>query len=190
MVVIDLIKQPNHHLWGCVLDEIQYGNDSLKENYLSIDFSQFLSFPCVIENDRVIAFSGLQYDESKWGPGIGRCSSRMWIHPEYRISNLKKFKGGPQFLNSYYIVPMQIKRAKDYNLQCIFVSREHNKNGFDQYLKLLHTNTGYMFTSLKNRYWVCGDSRLSSCLQYVGVCDLNSMNNERWHANMFKFIHH
>jgi hypothetical protein len=182
--VIDQCIDPHPELWHAALDTISSGTDALKENYKSIDFAQFLSFTCLVEDNRIIAFSGLQYDQSKWGPKFARCSSRMWIHPDHRITHLKKFTGGQAFLNSYYCVPHQIMVAKSKGLDGIFVSREHNRVGFIEYLKLLGTNTDHEFSILDHRYWVCGSVRDSSCLQHIGVHYLNDRGQSSWRDAM------
>lgn len=189
MKVIDLIAQPNSALWENTVSEIIKTKDELLDNYINLDFSKFLCFPCVVKDERIIAFSGLQIDDTKWGKGIARCSSRMWIHPNYRIKTLKKFSHGQSFLNSFYCVPQQIEIAKFNNISVLFVSREKNSIGFLQYLKLLTNNTKHKFIMENDRYWVCGPVRHDSCLQYVGICYLTSDGVVVWNENMKKNIY-
>lgn len=184
MRVVDLKIEPLSDSWRAVLDDISNSDDDLKDNYSNINFDDFLSFTCVLHLDRIIAFSGLQYDESKWGPHIARCSSRMWIHPDFRFNGMTRFTRGPKFLNSYYCVPKQIEVAKSKRLNTIFVSRDHNRKGFSEYLSLLKTNTGHEFTLETNKYWVCGKVKANSCSQFVGYHHLDSDGNNVWEKYM------
>lgn len=184
MQIIDLKTNFEETLWNDALQCIQAGNDSLKKNYENINFEEFLSFTCVVDEHQIIAFSGLQYDVTKWGTGIARCSSRMWVHPEHRITSLSKFTNGPKFLNSYYCVPLQLEIAKKHNLDVVFVSREHNPAAFNEYLELLYRNTQHKFAANNSRYWICGSVRDPSCLQYVGVCYLTPDGVNVWNKNM------
>lgn len=188
MDVIDLIETPDEHLWKQTVDAIEKNNEPLKENYLNIDFSQFLSFPCVVQSGNIICFSGLQYDESKWGSGIARCSSRMWVHPEYRFTGLTKFSGGRKFLNSSYCLPVQFEKARKVGLDTLFISREKNLEGFKKYTELIHINCGVKFDLKPNRYWVCGPAKGDGCLQYVAVADLTTSSKEIWLKNMFRYL--
>jgi hypothetical protein len=188
MKVVDLKVTPIPDLRSQTVSAISNSDDSLKDNYLNINFDNFLSFPCVIASNKIIAFSGLQYDESKWGPGIARCSSRMWIHPHYRFTGGTRFTGGPKFLNSYYCMPTQLKVARDNGLNSVFVSRLHNKMAFQEYLSLLKINTGSTFDLLSDKYWVCGGVKTIECLQFIGVSHLNEYGLANWKKYMSTHI--
>lgn len=187
MFVIDLKTQNYGDLWADAVDYISGGNDPLKDNYLNINLDDFISFTCVVDSGKIICFSGLQYDESKWGPGIARCSSRMWVHPDHRFIGGTRFTGGPRFLNSYYCIPQQIRIAREKNINVLFVSREDNRTAFNEYLSLLEINTGQKFSLLDGRYWVCGHVMVPGCLQHVGVGYLNDSGLTLWHNQMVKF---
>lgn len=190
MQVIDLIVDPQDRLWKDTIDYINSTNDELKINYINIKFDEFLSFPVVIENDRIICFSGLHYNERRWGKGLARFSSRMWIHPEYRIKSISKFSGGPKFLNSTYCLPLQIQKAKEVGLDSVFISREHNLLGFKQYIDLIKINCDLEFEIKPNRYNVCGRTydEQEGCVQYVAVRHLTVNGNETWVRNMTKHL--
>jgi hypothetical protein len=185
MEVVDLIIDPQHKMWTETVREISESGDSLKDNYLNINFTDFLSFTAVVNNSKIICFSGLQYDCSKWGSKIARISSRMWIHPSYRFRGMTKFTGGEKFLNSYYCIPRQIEVAKANQLSSLFVSREHNRQAFSEYLELLKINTQCEFKLLDKRYWVCGPSvRSNGCLQHIGLYHLSLDGKQYWHNVM------
>lgn len=190
MQVIDLIVDPQDQLWKDTVDYISGTDDVLKNNYINIKFNEFLSFPVVIENNKIICFSGLHYNERRWGERLARFSSRMWIHPDYRIKSISKFSGGPKFLNSTYCLPLQIKKAKEVGLDSIFISREHNLLGFKQYIDLIKINCDLEFEIKPNRYNVCGRTYddQEGCVQYVAVHHLTDSGKETWVRNMTKHL--
>lgn len=190
MQVIDLISDPQYRLWKNTIEYIDSTNDILKNNYINIKFKEFLSFPVVIENDQIICFSGLHYNERRWGKNLARFSSRMWIHPDYRIKSISKFSGGPKFLNSTYCLPLQIQKAKEIGLDSVFISREHNLIGFKQYIDLIKINCNLDFKIKPNRYNVCGRTydEEEGCVQYVAVHHLSDSGNEIWVRNMTKHL--
>lgn len=190
MIVVDLIETPMPELWSQVTEYIKHSDDKLKDNYISIDFNQFLSFPCVIENDKIICFSGLQYDISKWGRNIARCSSRLWIHPEYRISSLSNFSGGNAFLNTTYCMPIQIQKAKSKNISALFISRKDKIKGFQRYLDLIKINCNVEFKINEHRYNVCGNTPtvIDSCEQYVATHFLSPSGKDAWISSMINYL--
>lgn len=190
MQVVDLIVEPQHQLWKETIDYISASNDDLRENYININFKEFLSFPVVVENNKIICFSGLHYNERRWGKNLARFSSRMWIHPDYRIKGISKFSGGPKFLNSTYCLPIQLNKAREMGLDCVFISREHNLLGFKQYVDLIKINCNLDFKIKPNRYNVCGKTydEQEGCVQYVAVHHLTNQGNETWVRNMTKHL--
>jgi hypothetical protein len=188
--VIDLILDPQDRLWKDTIEYIMNTDDHLKSNYINIKFDEFLSFPAVIENDKIICFSGLHYNERRWGKNLARFSSRMWVHPDYRIKGISKFTGGPKFLNSTYCLPLQIQKAKEVGLDTVFISRESNLIGFSQYIDLIKINCNLEFEIKPNRYNVCGRTydEQEGCVQYVAVHHLTDNGNETWVRNMTKHL--
>ena len=156
---------------------------------INLDPREFVSFPVVIIDNKIVCFSALQINEERWGKGIGRCSTRMWIHPDYR-HGLTKFTGGNKFLNTTYCLPLQLAAAKLNNLDCVFISREHNLLGFAEYSKLIkiNCNTGFLLESKK--YNVCGslDPVPDSCKQWVMIHYLTDNGEECWNRNMKKYV--
>ncbi len=186
MQVIDLVVAPQDQLWKDTIDYISGTDDRLKSNYTNIKFNEFLSFPAVVENNKIICFSGLHYNERRWGQGLARFSSRMWIHPDYRIKGIGKFTGGAKFLNSTYCLPVQINKAREVGLDAVFISREYNLIGFKQYIDLIKINCDLDFNIKPNRYNVCGHTydEQEGCIQYVAVHHLTNLGNETWIRNM------
>jgi hypothetical protein len=188
VLVVDLATNDQHtHLWNNVQETIALSNDSLKSNYVGLDPKSFVSLPAVIIDNKIVCFSGLQVSQKKWGDGIGRCSARMWIHPEYRFKHITRFTGGNRFLNTTYSLPLQIAAAKIHKLDCLFISRETNLLGFEEYLKLIKINCGVDFILESDQYNVCAPQKTvpESCRQYVAVLHLTDVGPQRWQQHMF-----
>ena len=189
-LVVDTARTRDYdYLWADFFKVLEQTNDPLKANYIGLDPTQFASLPVVIKDDKIICFSGLQIIPSKWGPGIGRCSARLWYHPDYRLKGLSKFTGGDKFLNSTFCMPVQLAVAKEQGLDCLFISRESNIRGFKEYLNLLQVNTKVNFTLEEQWYNVCGKLNPvpDSCKQAVAIHHLTSQGPSVWHENMLQY---
>lgn len=187
--IVDFVTRFDDKLWSECQQYISESTDTLKDNYVKLDPCDFVSFPVVIIDNKIVCFSALQINEERWGKGIGRCSTRMWIHPDYR-HGLTKFNGGDKFLNTTYCVPLQLAAAKLNNLDCVFISREHNLLGFGEYAKLIKINCDTSFLLEATRYNVCGslDPIPDSCKQWVMVHHLTDSGEECWNRNMKKYV--
>ena len=190
MNIIDFVKNPQPDLWQRFITDMTNADDHLKENYLNIDFNEFLTFPCVLDSEKIICFSGLQYNENKWGAGIARCSSRMWVHPDHRIQSVSKFGGGAKFLNTTYCLPLQLELAHSLGINTLFISRENNPRAFGQYINLVKINCGVKFNIEASRYNVCGQqhSPSDSCNQFVAVYNRDLDARCTWIKNMTRHL--
>jgi hypothetical protein len=190
MEIIDL-AQTDHYdaLWFETVELISLSKDKLKDNYLNLDPKSFLCFTALIDKGKIICFSALQSNSSRWGDDIVRCSTRMWVHPDFRISGLTRFTQGKKFLNSYYLIPEQLKKAKTLGYKCIFMSREENPLAFSQWSDLVNRNTGNRFINLPDRYNVCGNIYPipESCKQYISIDTSSPEALTLWNNNMEKF---
>jgi hypothetical protein len=109
----------------------------------------------------------------------------MWIHPDYRHTG--KFTGGPKFLNTTYCLPLQLAKAKLIGLDCVFISREHNLKGFEEYLKLIKVNCKTEFTMEFTKYALNGPCQVQdpeSMKQWVMLYYLTDNGPQRWCDNM------
>lgn len=191
MEVIDIsINRSFDLLWKDTLKKIEASDDHLKENYLGLDPRKFECFTILVDQDQIICFSALQISPDRWGNKIARCSTRMWIAPEQRFYGMTKFSSGPKFLNSYYCLPLQIKKSQDMGIECLFMSREENPKAFSKWSGLVNANCGTNFICLDHRYNVCG--RLNpvpeSCKQYISLDFSNESSIDVWNKNMQKFL--
>jgi hypothetical protein len=188
MLVTDLSKDDTYiDLWYEYQSEMMESDDPLIENYLYLNPKLFACFSTVIEENRIVCFSALQIN--KWGDKLARCSTRMWIHPDHRLPGMSKFSGGDRFLNTTYCLPLQIAEAKKLGIECLFISRENNRVGFQEYINLIKINCGYDFFLEEQQYNVCGseDPIPDSCKQFVAVCPLTKNGYNAWKENMDKF---
>lgn len=178
--IIDFTNNFDSVLWKQYQDYLLTTTDDLKDNYINLDPRDFDCFPVVIIDNQIVCFSALQINEEKWGKGIGRVSTRMWLHPEYRHKG--KFTGGDKFLNTTFCLPLQLAKAKMLGLDCVFISREHNPKAFEHYLDLIKINALTEFTMEKCKYNVCGrlDPIPESCKQWVAVNFLTDKGQDVW----------
>jgi len=191
ITVVDLsINDDYDDLWKNVIKKVSIGSDKLKENYINLNPKDFPCFTAVIENNEIVCFSALQLSLKKWGRDIGRCSTRMWIAPEKRFNGMTKFSSGPKFLNSYYCLPLQIKKSKDLGIKCLFMSREENPKAFKKWAQLVNNNCGTNFVCLEGRYNVCGNLNPvpESCKQYISLDISDDESLSIWKDNMEKFF--
>ena len=188
--MIKIVDYTNHFdkkLWQKFQDTITVSSDDLKYNYINLDPRDFVSFPVVIIEDKIVCFSALQVNKDWWGEGIGRISTRMWIHPDYRHTG--KFTGGAKFLNTTYCLPLQLAKAKLIGLDCVFISRADNLQGFEEYLKLIKVNCNTDFTMEPNKYALNGPCYVEdpeSMKQWVMIHHLTE-NKNRWITQMIKY---
>jgi hypothetical protein len=186
--IVDYASSFDQDLWNNCQDYIENSKDKLKNNYINLNPRNYASFPVVTIDDKIVCFSALEINEERWGKGIGRCSTRMWIHPDYRHSG--KFSGGDKFLNTTYCLPFQLAMAKIKKLDCVFISREYNLRGFTEYLKLIKINTNTDFAMESTRYNVCGSLYPvpESCKQWVMTHYLTDKGESVWKSNMKSFM--
>ena len=187
--IVDFATNFNSELWEQYQEYLITTTDELKENYIGLDPRDFLSFPVVIVNDKIVCFSALQISDDRWAKGIGRCSTRMWIHPDLR-HGLSKFGGGDKYLNTTYCLPIQIAVAKHHNLDCLFISRENNLIAFNKYAELIKINCNIEFTPEPTQYNVCGtmDTVPDSCKQWVILHHLTAAGPALWYNSMSQYI--
>jgi hypothetical protein len=186
--IIDFATNFDQKLWDKYQIYLSTTDDALKDNYIGLNPQDFACFPVVIINDQIVCFSALQLSDEKWGPGIGRVSTRMWLHPDYRHTG--KFTGGDKFLNTTYCLPLQLAKATILGLDSVFISREHNPIAFKHYLDLIKINCNTVFDLENTQYNVCGPQHVipESCKQWVAVRCLNPHGVKRWADQMRKYV--
>jgi hypothetical protein len=186
--IIDFATNFDADLWDQYQAYLLTTNDDLKDNYVGLNPQDFACFPVVIINNQIVCFSALQISKDRWGEGIGRVSTRMWIHPDYRHKG--RFTGGNKFLNTTYCLPLQLAKARSLGLDCVFISREHNPKAFEHYLDLIKINCNITFAIESKRYNVCGslDPIPESCKQWVAVYQLTDWGWAIWSTQMGKYV--
>lgn len=189
MIVVDLAREYDHRLWQQALLKIAGGDDPLKKNYVGLDPRKFLCFPALVEGDSITCFSGLEVNQDRWGP-CARINTRMWIDPQHRHHHLTKMDRPEKFVNTRYLLPVQLSRAQEAGIDTVFISREGNYRRFlNRYVKLIEHNTGHSFTVLPHIYAVCGDISPTppSCRQLIAVHSFSG-DLSTWHSSMAKHV--
>jgi hypothetical protein len=172
MKILDMCVDYNSNLWDKTKKIIMDGNDPLKSNYINLSPADFVCWPVLIDNEEIVCFSGLQINVERWGINFARINSRFYINPKYRHRGPGKMSNSEKFLNTKYLLPVQIDKAKSLGLKGVFMSREgDHKKVFELYVNLAYRNTGYFFTVLEDRYNVCGnlDPVPHSCKQWIAA---------------------
>lgn len=175
------------HLFQEALDKIAASNDPLKNNYIGINPKEYITFPAVIKDGKIACFSGAISLPDRWGNNVARISTRLWIDYQYRFVGLVKFRGGDQFMNTTYCLPIQIQKARDNGFKCVFISREGKKSvGFQEYINLIKTNCNLEFKLLNNKYNTCGsiEPLPESCKQFIAIHALTPDGEDVWNQQM------
>jgi hypothetical protein len=187
--VVDYAKNFDKDLWNKFQEYVVTTSDNLKYNYIGLEPQNFVSFPVVIINNTIVCFSALQVNKNWWGEKIGRVSTRMWIHPDYRHKG--KFTSGSKFLNTTYCLPLQLAKAKLIGLDCVFISREHNPKAFQEYSKLIKANCQTEFIMQPNKYALNGSCYVEdaeSMKQWVMLHNITESGKSVWFNNMNKYL--
>lgn len=156
-----------------LLDEIQGGNDTLKNNYTSkeLNLDEFLYFSVIYipEKDKIASFSGIQ-TRPHWPSTVARISSRLYTHPDYR-----KIGSVPSNFNSTIMMPEQKKWAAENGLSAVFWSREEASDMLMQ--KMITRNEsacryGFSERLLNGNYNVCKQGvNKPNCWQKIAITE-------------------
>ncbi len=161
--------------------KIVKNNDRLKKNYTKIKKDQFVCLTAVFDlKSEIIAVSGLQLNQAKWGPHIGRILSRMAIAPDHRYKI--KYLLGNTISFTELMLPLQIDCARSMNLDSVFFSRDRGLRSLRQLCKKIeHRVPKICFEVEPKKINVCGPvSKASDCYQYVAKLYLNEQDSSRW----------
>jgi len=163
-----------HEIWNDCLLYIKdhCHQDSLYENYLSIDLDKFLNFTGLVHENRIICFGAVDSRPKVWGNNIVRALTRFWIHPEYRSKGLTKWRD-----NNFKFSPTILKAQLDFiktsiNHDAVIITREGNYlRSFKEIVRLANTVSKQHFEIMPGKVNVCkiGDIPRPSCLQFVAT---------------------
>jgi hypothetical protein len=140
----------------------------------------------LIDGDEIVCFSGLQFNPERWTERYARINARMWIAHEHRHRGPGKLLQSEKYLNTKYLVPVQLQYAKRINLSGVFISREGDfRKGLQRYCDLVKANTGAEFSVLDDIYNVCGclDPVPESCKQLIALHTFHG-DIDAWHLAM------
>ena len=153
-------------------------SDPLYKNYELLDINDFICLTAVLENDEIVALSGIQYFPERWGNNIVRMSTRFWMHPKYRITSLSKFKHDSRFyFNSQLMIPYQLTFIKQKKIPFAIITREGNyKRSFTKFIELVNHYNSTNFLLLDGIYNVCQpmNNVPDSCKQMIAFCSFDN----------------
>lgn len=158
--------------------------DPLYDNYANLDLNDFICLTAVIEDDNIVALSGVQSKPDRWGPNTVRISTRFWMHPNYRINALSKYNPEQRFyFNSQLMIPYQLTYLKTLGVKFAIITREGNyRRSFTKFIKLVNHHNGTNFTVLDGTFNVCNHMPIvpESCQQMIAVHSFDNtlFNNE------------
>jgi hypothetical protein len=174
--VVDLNTNPDaQHLlikFKSFIKEHCY-QDPLYENYKNLDLKDFICLTAVIDNNNIVALSGVQYKPERWGQNIVRMSTRFWMHPKYRINALSKYDPTQRFyFNSQLMIPHQLNYLKILGIKFAIITREGNyRRSFNKFIELVNYYNNTNFIVLNGMFNVCNHMSIvpESCQQIVAV---------------------
>jgi len=173
MIHYNLKKQPNLlEQFYKLQDDIEKQDHPLAINYSrkNLNLKDFPFFNCVVLDNKIIAFGGLQ--KTKWGEKIGRVATRLWVHPDHR-----KKGGVPSSFNSKILMPNQILWAEQNDYDLVYWSRQYpHQRHFKVMIDRSNRNCPYNYkhVPLPDIYNVCKDSTNPHCWQRVAVIELKT----------------
>ncbi len=174
--VIDLVTAPNATSYlinfkHFIKEHCQ--QDPLYENYANLDIADFICLTAVLDQDEIIALSGVQEKPNRWGKNTVRMSTRFWMHPKFRISALSKYDPEQRFyFNSQLMIPHQLEFLKTLGVRFAIITREGNyRRSFGKFIELVNYHNKTNFRVLEGIYNVCDHMPVvpESCQQIVAV---------------------
>lgn len=181
--VIDLVTDPSQtdriQRFKTVVNTLCQ-SDHLYSNYSTLSISDFICLTAVLENDEIIAISGVQHLPDRWGTNIVRMSTRFWIHPDYRINSLSKFKHDYRlYFNSQLMIPVQLEFIKSLGINFAIITREGEyRRSFGKFIELVNYHNTTKFNVLPGLFNVCQPmiNIPDTCKQIIAVHSFNNLN--------------
>ena len=132
-------RQFYNPLMEFIEQEIVPGNFKLKNNYLNINFDDYLSFTLLLEKEEIVAFSGLQ--RAHFPEGYGRVLNKLYYGEKIKARGYRIFPS----LATEYMLPHQVSVGRKKNLNFVFISFQSDlkrKNFLKNYEKCLNDSFG------------------------------------------------
>lgn len=158
--------------------ESECSADSLYENYLNLDVTDYEYFNAAIYQDEIVSFGGIERSITKWGPRIARVLSKFWINPKYRTQGLTKWRSDSIKWSPTILKPQLEYLKNRSDIHAAIITREGNYlRSFREIVRLANTVSESEFSILPGKYNVC-ESYLKeipdSCMQFVAIKSLNN----------------
>lgn len=166
--------QQYQSIWADCLTYIEQHckKDSLYENYLSIDVTNFLCFHAAIYDETIIAFGGVEQKPDRWGDNVVRALTRFWMHPEFRTKGLTKWND-KTIRFSPIILKAQLEYLSNHGEgKTVIITREGRYlNSFREIVRLANSVSNKDFTVMPDRYNVCKpqDPPPATCVQFIAI---------------------
>jgi hypothetical protein len=153
-------------------------SDPLYSNYESLNVNDFVCLTAVLDQNEIVALSGVQHLPDRWGDNTVRMSTRFWVHPDYRINSLSKFKHDQRlYFNSQLMIPFQLNFIKSLGISYAIITREGEyRRSFKKFIELVNHHNGTQFNVLDGLYNVCQPMACvpDSCKQIIAVHSFSS----------------
>lgn len=164
--------------------------DPLYENYENLDLKDFICVTAVIDNNNIVALSGVQHKPERWGENTVRMSTRFWMHPKYRINALSKYDPVQRFyFNSQLMIPYQLNYLKTSGVKFAIITREGNyRRSFTKFIELVNYHNKTNFVVLNGIFNVCNHMLPvpESCQQIVAVHSFDNTLFDNELANLHR----
>lgn len=122
MTIVDLVLPQNYAKFKddfeyFVDTEIKNGDFKLKENYLNLNVSDYVSFTCLLnEASQIVGFSALQ--QGPFPHGTLRVLNKLFYGGQVRQKGFRPFPS----LATQYMLPYQLEVARKTGAEFVFVS--------------------------------------------------------------------
>jgi hypothetical protein len=181
--VIDF-KEIDHRVWSECLTRINNScqTDLLYRNYKNLNPNNYYHFSVILEDNRIIAFGGIETNPNKWGNKLARVLTRFWIDPEYRTKSFTKWQSN-NIRYSPLILKHQLDVLSNSSIEFAMITREGNyKNSFIKIVELANTVSPSLFCIQEGKYNVCEklDVVPESCKQLIAISELKNTNFDEY----------
>lgn len=170
----------NDEIWQSCINYIKINcrSDNLYENYINLNPEDYLYFNALTDQNKIIAFAGVEFRPSKWGIEIARVLTRFWIHPLYRSKSLTKWSDREIRFTPLLLKP-QLEFLKSQNhIKLAMITREGKyKKSFIEISRLASLVAKDPFEIFPDRYNICKRTDVSeSCFQMISLSAISDVD--------------
>ena len=144
------------------LQEINFDDETLANNYRSIDWYEFECITVLQKDQEILGFSSVWHRPKYYEKDEVRILNRYWEHKKLRMPGLELAR--PHLIAS---ILHQLKYSKDLGYKKAFISREKNYRVMKKLVSEIQNKTNTQWTLSDKKVCVCFPEALS-CWQYKG----------------------